>query len=95
MEVIIDCGLLSDERDFYFQLISQVDFGEFFGCNLDALWDYIGLLYGKKIVFVNYQKLSSEMKLFINKVMKLIDESNVLNEKKDGDRKNVIYVEII
>ena len=48
MEVIIDCSLLLDEEDFYTQLIKQVDFGEFFGRNLDAFWDYIGLLYEKK-----------------------------------------------
>jgi len=28
--------------------MKQVDFGEFFGRNLDAFWDDIGLLYEKK-----------------------------------------------
>lgn len=48
MEVIIDCSLLSNEDDFYSQLTNQIDLGVFFGRNIDAFWDYIGLLYGKK-----------------------------------------------
>ena len=55
MEVIIDCSLLLDEEDFYTQLIKHVDFGEFFGRNLDAFWDYIGLLYEKNNIFELWQ----------------------------------------
>ena len=79
MEVIIDCSLLLDEEDFYTQLIKQVDFGEFFGRNLDAFWDYIGLLYEKKIIFLNYGSLPNE--------------SNA--EHKGIDKRYLISVEIL
>ncbi len=48
MEIVIDCNLLSEENDFYTQLVKQIDLGEFFGRNLDAFWDSIGFLYEKK-----------------------------------------------
>ena len=93
MEVIIDCSLLFDEDDFYIQLTKQVDFGEFFGRNLDAFWDYIGLLYEKKIIFLNYGSLSNNMALFVNKVINLINESN--SEHKEDCKEYLISIEIL
>ena len=91
MEVIIDCSLLLDEEDFYTQLIKQVDFGEFFGRNLDAFWDYIGLLY-EKIIFWIMQS-TNDMILFVNKIINLINESNA--EHKGIDKRYLISVEIL
>lgn len=48
MEVVIDLHQIKSPHDFYEQLTKQVDFGAFFGRNLDALWDYIDLLEEKK-----------------------------------------------
>ena len=93
MEVIIDCSLLLDEEDFYTQLIKQVDFGEFFGRNLDAFWDDIGLLYEKKIIFLNYGSLPNDMILFVNKIINLINESNA--EHKGIDKRYLISIEIL
>lgn len=44
MEVVIDLKVISIPNDFYEQLTSQVDFGPFFGRNLDAFWDFMDLL---------------------------------------------------
>ena len=85
MEIIIDCYLLAEENDFYTQLVKQVDLGKFFGGNLDALWDSMGFLYERKVVFVNSRYLSQEMILFINKIIKLIHESNV-SHRTLGDK---------
>ena len=93
MEVIIDCSLLLDDEDFYTQLMKQVDFGEFFGRNLDAFWDYIGLLYEKKIIFLNYGSLSNDMILFVNKIINLINENNT--EHKGIDKRHLISIEIL
>lgn len=64
----------------------------FFGYNLDAFWDYIYLLYGKKIVFINYSQLSKDNCKFIDEVIYLINENNV--NYKDNDE-YLIGIEVI
>ncbi|MFZ7107937.1 barstar family protein [Avibacterium avium] len=67
MEIIIDLNKIRCESDFYTQLMSQEkEFGIYFGKNLDALWDYIGLLGGKKIIFINYNFLNNKLRKFFN-----------------------------
>ncbi|MFA9500930.1 barstar family protein [Mannheimia sp. E30BD] len=51
MEVVIDLHQIKSPHDFYDQLTKQVDFGAFFGNNLNAFWDYIGLLEEKNIFY--------------------------------------------
>lgn len=49
MEIIFNGEEISSEKDFYDSLLKQVpEFGQYFGFNLDAFNDYIGLLEGKK-----------------------------------------------
>lgn len=92
MEVIIDLGLMSSKDDFYTQLTKQVDFGEFFGCNLNALWDYIDLLEGKRIIFLNYSLLKNDIHDFLVDIIDLINEYNVLTIKAKLSAKRLIYV---
>lgn len=76
--VIIDLSKIEKADDFYDQLLQQVpDFGDFFGRNLNAFWDYIGLLGGKNVVFINSQYLKKDIFLFIKSIMEMIHESNV------------------
>ncbi|MGR6681224.1 barstar family protein, partial [Avibacterium paragallinarum] len=73
MEIIIDLNKIRCELDFYTQLMSQEkEFGIYFGKNLDALWDYIGLLGGKKINFINYNFLNNELRKFFFNVIDII-----------------------
>lgn len=76
MEVVIDLNLIKTSDDFYDQLASQVDFGPFFGRNLDAFWDYIGLLEEKKLSFINYSLLSDDVKSFFLDIISMISEYN-------------------
>lgn len=67
MEVVIDLKQMKSPNDFYEQLVRQVDFGVFFGRNLNAFWDYIGLLEEKEISFINYALLTDDMRFFFDK----------------------------
>lgn len=77
MEIVIDLKKITSNDNFYAQLTSQVDFGEFFGRNLNAFWDCIDLLSGVRIYFVNYSMLNYDMKEFFIKIIFLINEYNI------------------
>lgn len=76
MEVVIDLQQINTPHDFYEQLTKQVDFGAFFGKNLNAFWDYIGLL-EEKILFINFSLLDNGMYEFIIKIVSMINEYNL------------------
>lgn len=77
MEVIIDLKLIKNPDDFYNQLTYQVDFGPFFGRNLDAFWDYIDLLEGEKVLFVNYSLLNESLNAFFVEIISIINKYNL------------------
>jgi RNAse (barnase) inhibitor barstar len=77
MEIVINLKEMTSNDNFYDQLTSQVDFGEFLGRNLNAFWDYIDLLGGVRIYFVNYSMLNYDMKEFFIKTISLINEYNI------------------
>lgn len=94
MEVVIDLHQIKSPHDFYEQLTKQVDFGAFFGRNLDALWDYIDLLEEKKISFINYSFLDYCMYDFIAEVVSMINEYNLEKIKVRLNSRGGIYLNI-
>lgn len=94
MEVVIDLKLMETPTDFYDQLTSQVDFGPFFGRNLDAFWDFIDLLEGEKIIFLNYHLLKDEMNDFFVKIISMINESNLNTIRARLSLERIIHTHI-
>ncbi|MFU2090576.1 barstar family protein [Avibacterium avium] len=96
MEIIIDLNKIRCESDFYTQLMSQEkEFGIYFGKNLDALWDYISLLGGNKIIFINYDFLIDELREFFFNIIDMIYSFNLKSIKSELTSEYLISVSII
>ncbi|QLB16202.1 hypothetical protein A6B40_00675 [Mannheimia varigena] len=76
MEVVIDLQKIKSPHDFYEQLTQQVDFGAFFGRNLDAFWDIL-TCWKKKILFINFSLLDDDIYEFIINIVSMINEYNL------------------
>ncbi len=86
MEIIFNGEEISSEKDFYDSLLKQVpEFGQYFGFNLDAFNDYIGLLEGKKIIWNNSMLSRVRLGDLFLEIIKLIDENNKINKDLGGN----------
>lgn len=83
MEVIINGSLIFSPSDFYKQICSQMpELGEYFGCNLDALWDYIDLFDNKTIIWKDFSITEQNIGEYAHKILDLYRErSNYLISK--------------
>lgn len=75
MEVIINGRDVLSPEDFYKQLSNQVpELGEYFGNNLDALWDYIDVFDGKTIIWKDFLLSEKNIGLYVYKILNLFKD---------------------
>ncbi|MGV6989423.1 barstar family protein [Testudinibacter sp. P80/BLE/0925] len=87
MEIILNGNNISCEADFYNELCSQnPDFGVYFGRNLSALKDYIGLLDGYTIKWLNHSYSKNKLKSDYDKIVNIfLDRNENILRKELGD----------
>ncbi|WP_267965316.1 barstar family protein [Testudinibacter sp. TR-2022] len=93
--MILNGNNILSESDFYDELKKiHPDFGYYFGRNLNALRDYVGLLDGYTIRWVNYKYSKEKLKDNFEVIINIFHEynENILNNglNKDGMIKLVL-----
>ncbi|SMB80004.1 Barstar (barnase inhibitor) [Pasteurella testudinis DSM 23072] len=77
MEIVLEGIDISNEYDVYFELWKQEpEFGPYFGFNIHALWDYIGLLEGDSIVWNNSELSRDRLGDDFYKIISLFNDWN-------------------
>ena len=93
MEIIFDTREINSESDFYNLLSKQHSgFCDYFGCNIDAFRDYVGLLEGDTLVFLNYDLGRIKMDNFYTKIINIINEWNAILDKAKVDKERMIKI---
>lgn len=91
MEVIIKGRDVLTPEDFYKQLSNQVpELGDYFGNNLDALWDYVDLFDGKTIIWNDFLISEKNLGDYVYKILNIYKDRN-----KQLMLKNMKEIEII
>lgn len=79
----IDGTLINSEKDFHREISSALDFGPYYGNNLDALWDMLsagvagGVVLHWKDSDISRQRLGS----IFDTIIRLFNETKALDEK--------------
>lgn len=59
-EIMIDCSQITTSKDFHRVLQRRLSFPEWYGCNLDALYDALtSITENTKITFMNFNQMDS------------------------------------
>ena len=90
--IIIDFKNISSRKDFYLQLRKKCEVPEYFGDNLDALWDILTsgeLGFPLMISFVNFNKNKNEFSRSLYDLMKDAEketEKNIIFKTNRGKK---------
>ncbi|KAE9525992.1 barstar family protein [Testudinibacter aquarius] len=89
MEIVLNGDNISCETDFYNELCSQnPDFGFYFGRNLSALKDYIGLLDGYTIKWLNHNRSKNKLMGDYDKIINIfLDRNENILKKELGEHR--------
>lgn len=81
-EVILDCNYLTSRRKAHQYLAEQLDFPEYYGKNLDALYDCLMELGQCKVILINGEVLEQE-RTYAMRIGKVFEEAVANNTKLD------------
>jgi ribonuclease inhibitor len=90
-KIIINCDKIKTERDFHIQMASKLDFGPYYGYNLDALWDRLSTDLERpiKIIWENSSLSQRELGDIYFKIISILEKTKIqdvdlgLDEKFD------------
>lgn len=93
MEIIIEGKEIFSPDDFYKQLSKQVpELGEYFGNNLDALWDYIDIFDGKTIIWKDFFMSEKNIGSYVYKIINIYEARNEELKKRNIGKINVMLL---
>lgn len=71
-QVIIDGNIVKTKKEFHEQMALQLHFPDYYGKNLDAMYDCLTEQKEGKIIFRNMAKLSDSLGDYLDSVMEVI-----------------------
>ena len=82
MELILDGHLIKDKESLFKTLKSQINSEEFYGNNLDALWDVLSSYQGEiRITVRNVDKLRNNLGEYTDSLLQLFRDLKEINNK--------------
>lgn len=82
MDFILDCSKMYSVSEIHTQLIKTLPLPEYYGRNLDALWDVLSTFKGPaRIILENYNQTPKSTKPYIDTMIKMIKR---LSEKREN-----------
>lgn len=80
MELILDGHLIKDKKSLFQTLKSQINSEEFYGNNLDALWDILSSYQGEiRITVRNVDKLRNNLGEYADSLLELFKDLKEIN----------------
>ncbi len=80
MEILLDGNTIANKEILFITLKNQIKSDEFFGNNLDALWEVLS--YGTEnllVTILNMKELETNLGDYLNKLLNLFKELNDTN----------------
>ena len=82
MELILDGHLIKDKESLFVTLKSQINSEEFYGNNLDALWDVLSSYIGEiRIIYRNIDALKQNLGSYADALLQLFLDLKEVNNK--------------
>ncbi|AFZ24157.1 Barstar, RNAse (barnase) inhibitor [Cylindrospermum stagnale PCC 7417] len=88
MEILLDGKAIFTEYDFHRQIAQLLDFGEYYGNNLDALWDVLTTVVERPVNLIWYNSAISHKNLggeTFQKIVKALQSVQASDQKMGWD----------
>jgi ribonuclease inhibitor len=82
MEIIIDGKKITNKEELYTNLKAQINSIEFFGNNLDALWDILSTIDSEIIIHIkDFDELKKNLGVYADSLMQVFLDLQEINNK--------------
>ncbi|MDD4000229.1 MAG: GNAT family N-acetyltransferase [Bacilli bacterium] len=82
MEIILNGKQINDKETLFSSLKSQINSSDFYGNNLDALWDVLSSFDAEmKISIINYDDLKNNLGSYAEELFELFEDLKAINDK--------------